>query len=190
VKSEQKKRTHKTRTSVYGRIAVAILSAAVCAGAFLAAPTAAHADGGPFKSPVAVINTNGTWEEFWIGSDCHVYHAWGAVNQNGPYPSSGSLGGCAIASNGLDVGRNNDGRLEVFVRGTDGAIWHNWQTRPSSGPWSGWYSLGNFYVESGPTVRSVFSGDAYMQVWAVRDDTWYVDYQTQPGCCWSGWRQG
>jgi hypothetical protein len=122
-------------------------------------------------------------ETFWIGSDCHVYHRWSG--------GSGSLGGCAIASNGFDVGRNKDGRLEIFVRGTDGGIWHDWQTRAGSGPWSGWSELsGRNYVTTGPTVISMYSSEPNMQVDArVNGVPWY-DVQLVPGGGWSGWIKG
>jgi hypothetical protein len=155
-------------------------------------PVAAHADGGPWNL-TTVQNINGRWERFWIGSDCHVHHAWGATNPDGPFTGSGSLGGCVLHSSyfGLDVGMNHDGRLEVFAVGKDHAMWHDWQTKPGSGPWSGWYSIhGGFYGNYGrtPNVVSEFSTFSNIHIYGWYNKQLYVDYQTKPGCCWSGWQ--
>jgi hypothetical protein len=152
-------------------------------------PVVAHAYGGPWPATVAQ-NINGTWEEFWIGPDCHVYHAWGATSPNGPFRGSASLGGCVLHSHyfGLDVGRNQDGRLEVFAVGKDHAIWHDWQTRAGSGPWSGWASLGGGFYGTHGRTPDVINQYSRLYVYGWYNNQLYLDYQLRPDCCWSGWR--
>jgi hypothetical protein len=168
-------------------ISAVLIATAMTAGTLVATSSAALADRGPYGAVVAQ-NTSGDWEEFWIASNCQVYHAWGATNYEGPFPYSASLGGCVVSSDGLDVGENADGRLEVFVVGTNGAIWHNWQEVASVGPWSGWYQLGSIQVSSGPKVYSEISGYTNMVVYTTgMNGTPYYIEQESPGCCWSGW---
>jgi hypothetical protein len=177
----------RSRSRVMRRVSAVLLAAGMCGGALVAAPIAASADGGPW-SYQAFQDSNGSWEEFWVASNCQVYHAWGSDSPYGPFPYSASLGGCALANYGLDAGRNADGRLELFVVGTNEEIFHNWQEAPSSGPWSGWYQLGNFQVVSGPRIVSSLSGQSDMTVFAEGTSGFtYYNRQDSPGCCWSGW---
>jgi hypothetical protein len=175
------------------KIWTALLAVPLAAACMVLVPSvAAHADGGPW-SIYTVQNVNGTWEKFWIGSDCHVYHAWGATSPGGSFKGSASLGGCVrnTAAFGIDVGRNQDGRLEVFAVGTDNAVWHDYQTKAGSGPWSGWFSLGggfNGNYGNTPSVVSEFSTYSEIHVYGWYNNQEYVDYQTKPNCCWSGWQ--
>jgi hypothetical protein len=175
-----------------------LVSSSLLAGILLTlAPTVAYADGGPYYSGTVytVQKFSGSYEQFRLANlgTCSVQYTYAIQHQW--QTSSGwsgwySLGGCAYS---FDVGMNYDGREEVFTLGSDAHVHHNWQENPGSGPWSGWYVLGSTDVwEHGPWTGSYMSPNwqPYLHVYAVINNTRFVDYQTSPGCCWSGWRIG
>jgi hypothetical protein len=159
-------------------------------------PSTVYADGGPYGvgSVYQVKKFDGSYEQFrlWYTSGCPQYtytiqHQWQTSSGwSGWY----GLGGCAYS---FDVGMNYDGREEIFVLGSDFSVWHDWQENPGSGPWSGWYVMNSSYVFShGPWTGSYMSPNwqPYMHVYASINGGRFVNYQTSPGCCWSGWHAG
>lgn len=169
------------------RAGLLLTAALVAAASFLGAP-AAHADAGPWWVTPVIHNVNGAGEQFEVATDCHVYHHWQSY-PGGPWSPWQSLGGCTYYP--FDVGMNADGRLEVFVIGTDYSVWHIWQIKPASGPWSSWKSL-NGKLEGGSLhISSRLSGLSEIHVYALdRYGVRWVNHQTAPDCCWSGWNKG
>lgn len=170
-------------------------------GAVAAAPAGAY--GGPFFSynyAYELTDINGGYDSFQLNtpgqdlappSPCpsnyfSVIDEWVGPVGSGNYGTN-DLGGCVKA---YDAGRNQDGRLELFGLKPGGSVGHIWQTQPASGPWSSWASLGSAGggFTDGPTVKSGSSGA--LSVWAEdgNGNPW-VDQQTSPGCCWSGWER-
>lgn len=178
------------------RVSLAVLGV-LASAAFVGVPSAL-ADGGPYTGTYTALNTNGNYEQFRLsGGSCpsssyNVQHRWqsgGHFNPNDPYSGWASLGGCVFS---FDVGRNKSGTLEVFGLGTNDAVWHIYQANPGSGPWDGWYSLGgDFYY--GPWVGSeIANNQPNLHVYGLYNvsNARGVDYQTSPGCCWSGFHPG
>jgi hypothetical protein len=174
---------------------VRLTTLTVLVGVLLVIPSPAFADGGPYYygTVYQVHKLDGTYEQFQEvslgncpGASYAMEHRW---QTSGGWSSWSSLGGCAYS---FDVGMNSSGREEVFVDGTNAAIWHNWQENPGSGPWSGWYQLGSDIFSYGPWTGSYMSPNwqANLHVYAEINGTRYVNYQTSPGCCWSGWHVG
>ncbi len=85
-------------------------------------------------------NADGRQEQFHIGSDHAVYHAW-QTTPNGGWSSWARLAGNVKQ---IVVTNNPDGRLELFAIGSDNAVWHIWQTTPNGNTWSQWASFGGY----------------------------------------------
>ncbi len=173
------------------------ISIALIAGMFaLLVPATALADGGPYSGvyQVSYSDGSGTTEQFelGVGSGCpggwqDVVHRWKFAG--GSWSSWSSMGGCV---DGYDVASNQNGKLELFGVGSDYAVWHKWQTQPWSGPWSDWFSLHGTLKGNAPWTGSMFNGQPYLHVYGldVPFGNRWVNYQTTPGCCWSGWNRG
>jgi hypothetical protein len=151
-----------------------------------------YADNGPYNTTPAVRNVTGLDEQFTIGGSvgCTVLHRWRSTpNLTGAWSS---MGGCVLSGVGwgLDVGKNQNGKLVIFAVAPNGTVWHDWLTSPGRGPWSGWYSMGGT-AYSGAHVLSEFSG-YYPEIFVGVDDythkKQWINHQTQPSCCWSGWK--
>lgn len=137
---------------------------------------------------VKVQNFNFTEEEFFIGSDCQVYHRWQSQvgRQFGGWKR---LKGCALARDELAVVMNGESELVAFVIYSDHTVRYKSQPGPGRGPWpADWTSLGggNFYtrlnVVKGANRSSpiqVFAKDKVGNVWE--------NDQTQGH--WSGWHK-
>jgi hypothetical protein len=140
---------------------------------------------------IVIANSNHDLEDFALLQDgsCpngwgRLYHKWQST-PGGPYGAWALLGDCGYY---LDVGRDQSGDLDAFISGLDNSIWHRWDSGYGTG-WSSWSSMGGtFDVTLAPWVYSMDSNQPYMHLYgdAPGGDRW-VGYQTQIGCCWSGW---
>lgn len=128
-------------------------------------------------------NSDGRLEDFAIGSGNALFHRW-QLSPGGNWSGWASLGGWVTS---IDGARNADGRLEVFARGGGNAVYNIWQVSAGGG-WSGWGGLGGVLTD-GPYV-SVLSNGALSVGGVGTTGYWYRNYQTSPGCCWSGWAIG
>jgi transcriptional regulator with XRE-family HTH domain len=138
---------------------------------------------------VKVRNFNSAEEQFYIGSDCRIYHSWQST-VGGPFSGWVSLGGCALARQELAVVMNSDSELVAFVIYSDHTVRYKSQPGPGRGPWPpDWTSLGggNFYT--GLHVVTGANGSSPIQVFAddKAGNVWEND-QTQ-GNHWSGWHK-
>jgi hypothetical protein len=136
-----------------------------------------------------VENYNSAEEQFYVGSDCRIYHRW-QHKFGGPFSGWGSLGGCALNPPELAVVMNGDSELVAFVIYSDHTVRYKSQPGPALGPWpSVWTSLGRGDFYGGLDVVTGASGSSLIKVFA--DDkaghVWEND-QVQ-GNQWSGWRR-
>ena len=96
---------------------------------------------------VKVQNFNSAEEQFYVGSDCQIYHRWQS-EFGGQFSGWATLAGCALARRELKVIRNSDNELVAFVIYSDHTVRYQSQPGPARGPWPRvWTSLGrgNFY---------------------------------------------
>jgi hypothetical protein len=111
---------------------------------------------------VTGTNADGRLEQFAIGNDQQVWHAWQTpTGWSGWAPLGGRVSGR------LAVGRNADGRLEVFAVGVSSGLWHIWQVSPNAG-WSAPSDLGGRWSSTiGAAVTS--APDGHQEVFVVGD---------------------
>ena len=138
---------------------------------------------------VKVQNFNSAEEQFYVGSDCQIYHRWQS-EFGGQFSGWATLAGCALARRELKVIRNSDNELVAFVIYSDHTVRYQSQPGPARGPWPRvWTSLGrgNFYT--GLHVVKGAEGSSPIQVFASDKvgNVWEND-QTQ-GSHWSGWHK-
>jgi hypothetical protein len=137
---------------------------------------------------VRVQNLNSAEEQFYIGSDCQVYHRWQSKvgRQFGGWVP---LKGCALGRHELAVVMNSESELVAFVIYSDHTVRYKSQPGPGRGPWPpDWTSLGggNFYT--GLNVVKGADRSSPIQVFAIdkAGNVWEND-QTQGH--WSGWHK-
>ena len=145
----------------------------------IARTTYANLRGSPGLWPDVVTGTNadGRLEQFAVGNDQRIWHAW--QNFDGSWSVWSPLSG--RVSGRLAVGRNADGRLEVFAAGVPNGLWHVWQVAPNGG-WSGGSDLGgNWSTTVGVAVAT--NTDGRQEVFVVGDHygIWHIAQTTRNG---------
>jgi hypothetical protein len=126
-------------------------------------------------------NADGRLEIFGRGAHNDLVHIY-QLKAGGRWSGWESLGG--VLTSAPAVERNQDERLEVFVRAVGGDFVHIWQL--PSGGWSPYASLGGQFAAGYEPWAYYSDGLIYVSGVGVEGPTW-MNRQTAPNCCWSGW---
>lgn len=128
------------------RFKAALVAAAVVAGVAVSATPAqalSHCNvggGGVIICEYGVSTytfSNGTKQEFAIGTDLAVWTRW--TNTSGNWTSWISMGGEWRSGVGIRTQQVSPYLFAIVLKGTDGWLWANW--RDHNGNWTGWDHL-------------------------------------------------